>query len=48
MFHSYYNHFRVLNEREELRDARLVLVEIVRRTIKNSLNALGVSAPERM
>lgn len=48
MFHSYYNHFRVLNEQEELRDARLVLVEIIRRTIKNSLKVLGVSAPERM
>lgn len=48
MFHSYYNHYRVLNEREELRDARLVLMEIIRRTIKNSLNLLGVTAPERM
>ncbi len=48
MFHSYYNHYRVLNEEESLRDARLILVEVVRRVIKNSLLALGVSAPERM
>ncbi|MGI6488367.1 MAG: arginine--tRNA ligase [Syntrophomonadaceae bacterium] len=48
MFHSYYNHYRVLNEEAELRDARLILMEIIRRTIKKALNILGVSAPERM
>lgn len=48
MFHSYYNHHRVLNEEENLRDARMVLMEAIRRVVKNSLGVLGVSAPERM
>lgn len=48
MFHSYYNHHRVLNEEENLRDARMVLMEAIRRVVKNSLSVLGVSAPERM
>ena len=47
MLHSYYNHYRVLNEEAELRDARLILMEIIRRTIKGS-ECSGVSAPERM
>jgi arginyl-tRNA synthetase len=48
MFHSYYNHFRVINNDKELEQARLVLMEITRITIKNALDILGVSAPEHM
>lgn len=48
LLHSYYNRFRVLNETPALRDARLVLMEAVRITIKNALRLIGVSAPERM
>ncbi len=48
LFHSFYNHHRVLNENKPLQDARLLLVATIRTTIKNSLNILGVSAPDQM
>ncbi|MEN6461287.1 MAG: arginine--tRNA ligase, partial [Syntrophomonas sp.] len=48
LFHSFYNHFRVINDDLELQDARLVLMYITRITIKNALDTLGVSAPEQM
>jgi len=48
MFHSFYNHHRVLNEDKALQDARLVLMECIRITLKNVLDILGVSAPEQM
>lgn len=48
LFHSFYNHQRVLNEDKALQDARLILMESVRITLKNALDILGVSAPEQM
>ncbi|QGU00695.1 Arginyl-tRNA synthetase [Candidatus Syntrophocurvum alkaliphilum] len=48
LFHSFYNNHRVLSENEELQDARLMLMNITRITIKNSLDILGVNAPEQM
>ena len=48
MFHSFYNHQRVLNDEKALQDARLVLMECTRITLKNALDVLGVSAPEQM
>lgn len=48
LFHSFYNHHRVLNENQQLQDARLLLMEVTRITIKNALQILGVSAPEQM
>jgi len=48
LFHSFYNHHRVLNDDPDLQAARLLLMYITRITIKNSLDVLGVSAPERM
>lgn len=49
LFHSFYNSHRVLGiEDKGLQDARLLLMEITRITIKNALNVLGVSAPEQM
>lgn len=48
LFHSFYNSHRVLNDNEELQNARLLLMDITRITIKNSLSILGVSAPEQM
>ncbi|MGL5742772.1 MAG: arginine--tRNA ligase [Legionella sp.] len=46
--HSYYNAVPLLCEQEELRCARLCLLESVRQVIKNGLDLLGVSAPESM
>lgn len=48
LFHSFYNHQRVINEDKDLQDARLVLMECTRITLKNALDILGVSAPEQM
>ncbi len=48
LFHSFYNLHRVLHVEKELQDARLLLMEITRITIKNALSLLGVSAPEHM
>lgn len=48
LFHSFYTTCRVLNEMEDLRRARLVLVNSCRIALRNTLRLLGVSAPERM
>lgn len=48
MFHTFYNHCRIIQENKDLEKARLALVTAVRITIANSLAILGVSAPEKM
>jgi arginyl-tRNA synthetase len=47
-FHTFYNSCRVLTDDQELKNARLVLVNATRITLRNVLTLLGVSAPERM
>jgi arginyl-tRNA synthetase len=47
-FHSYYNKHRVLTDDPVVTQARLSLVLEVQRLIRNGLNLLGVSAPEKM
>lgn len=46
--HSYYNAVQLLCEHEQLRCARLCLLEAVRHVINNGLELLGVTAPESM
>lgn len=48
MFHTFYNHCRIIQEDKDLEKARLALVTAVRITIAKSLAILGVSAPEKM
>lgn len=48
LFHTFYNHCRIIQDDKELEKARLALVTAVRITIANSLAILGVSAPEKM
>jgi len=48
LFHSFYNACRVKGEEENLMKARIVLVDSARIVIKNVLNILSISAPERM
>lgn len=48
MFHTFYNHCRIIQEDKDLEKARLALVTAVRITIANSLAILGVSAPKKM
>ena len=47
-FHTYYNASRFLVEDVALRDSRIKLILAVRQVLRNGLNLLGVSAPERM
>jgi arginyl-tRNA synthetase len=46
--HTYYNAHGILNAEPGLRRARLALVDAVRIVLRNGLELLGVSAPERM
>jgi arginyl-tRNA synthetase len=48
LFHGFYTTCRVLTEDPVLREARLVLVNASRITLRNTLKLLGVTAPERM
>ena len=47
-FHSFYNANRVICDNIELMKSRLALMVAVRTTLKNALDILAVSAPERM
>jgi len=47
-FHAYYNKHRVLTDDPLLSHGRLYLVMAVQKVIRNGLNLLGVSAPEKM
>jgi arginyl-tRNA synthetase len=46
--HTYYNAHTFLVEDENLRDARMNLIEAARQVLANGLKLLGVSAPESM
>lgn len=48
LFHAYYNAHPFLSSRDELRLARLGLIDAVRVVIANGLGILGVSAPSSM
>ena len=48
-FHSFYNAEKVLDaENKPLSEARLALIQAVQVTLKNALQLIGVSAPEKM
>ena len=47
-FHSFYNSNRVIGEDKELMNSRLGLMAAIKITLKNALDILAVSAPERM
>jgi len=48
LFHKFYEAHRVISEDKKLTQARLALLEATRITLKNTLDLLGVSAPEKM
>jgi arginyl-tRNA synthetase len=48
LFHSFYTECRVKGEEENLMKARLLLVSAAKTVIKNVLDILSISAPERM
>lgn len=47
-FHGYYNRNRILGQGEETTRARLRLAKCAQIVLRNGLNLLGVSAPEKM
>lgn len=47
-FHSFYNANRVISEDKDLMKARLALIIAIKTVLKNALDILAVSAPERM
>ncbi len=47
-FHSFYNANRVISDDRELMKSRLALVLSVKQVLKNALDILAVTAPERM
>lgn len=47
-FHKFFHDCRILDSEEEIRDARLQLVNTTRTVMKNGLTILGISAPEKM
>ena len=47
-FHSFYNADRVLVDEAELRLARVTILVATKQVLKNGLQLLGVSAPEKM
>lgn len=48
VFHAYYNAHPFLSSEDNLRLARLGLIDATRQVIANGLDLLGVSAPEKM
>ena len=47
-FHSFYNSQRILGVDENVMKSRILLMNAARITLKNALDLLGVSAPEKM
>ncbi len=48
LFHKFYEAHRVISEDDKQTKARLALLEATRITLKNTLDLLGVNAPEKM
>lgn len=48
LFHSFYNGCRILGVDEDVQQARIALVTVVKHVVEHALKILGVSAPERM
>lgn len=47
-FHAFYNECHVLVDDENLKQARLSLIKTTQITLKNTLDLLGITAPEKM
>jgi arginyl-tRNA synthetase len=47
-FHSYYNRHKVITDNAELTQARLALAASLQIVVKNGLDIIGLTAPERM
>ena len=47
-FHQFYENCRVISEDKELSKARFALISATKIVLKNTLDLLGISAPEKM
>ncbi|MBW3010970.1 arginine--tRNA ligase, partial [Candidatus Woesearchaeota archaeon] len=47
-FNEFYHSCQILKEEEDLKDARLLLVDCAKQVLKNVLSTLGIEAPEQM
>ena len=47
-FNRFYYEQRIMADDADVRAARLALTDATRQTLKNGLNLLGLTAPERM
>jgi len=47
-FHKFYTECRIIGSEKDLAEARIVLVTAVRQVLKNGLDIVGISAPEKM
>lgn len=47
-FHKFYSQHRIVTENDALTDARLLLADSTRITLRNGLSVLGISQPESM
>ena len=48
MFHKYYAHHKIISDNEQLSKARIKLIQAIQIVIRNGLDILGISYPERM
>ncbi len=48
VFHNFYSQCRVLDEEEELKNARLALIKATKIVLKSTLSICGINAPEKM
>jgi arginyl-tRNA synthetase len=48
LFHSFYNHCRVMTDDQAVQKGRIVLVQATQIVLRNVLGILGVDAPEKM
>ena len=48
IFHNYYTKHRIITDHKELSQSRLGLIKAVSIILKNGLNLLGISAPDKM
>lgn len=47
-FHKFYTECRIIGSEKDLAEARIALVTAVRQVLKNGLDIVGISAPEKM
>jgi arginyl-tRNA synthetase len=48
LFHSFYNQCRIIGVDNDLQQARLALILVVKHVLEHALGILGVSAPDHM